>query len=128
MNKALLAGLLVVLVIGISGVAVAQDGDRLNSVYGYDDGGDFYVILFAEDATHTFGTVSSLVDLNQETAQVCQQWVTESSDGGWWIFGDDGEEASTYVECQDLRMDTRPQGQQLPPQIEEQQNQTQNQT
>lgn len=98
----------------------------MNSVYGHDDSGDFYVILFAEDATHAFGTVNSLSELDQQSAQVFRQWVTEGDGRGGFldgIFGDGNDEASTTVECQDLRMDTRPQGQQIP--LLDQENQTQ---
>lgn len=103
MNKTLLAGVLLLIAVGMTGSVAAQQADedeRLNSIYAYDDAGDFYVVLFTEDATHTYGTVDSFAELDAETAEICQQWV-EREEAGWFgLLGED--RVVTSVECQDM--------------------------
>ncbi len=114
MNKALLTVLAALVAIGMSGAVAAQQADgNLNSIYGFDDEGDMYVVLFGEDATYIYGTVESFAELDDETAQICQQFVEVESE--WWGLGD--ERVITSSECQDMALAEPPGEPELPEEI-----------
>ncbi len=137
MNSTQLAGIFILATGMLVGTAVAQPQSQpqtqqvqanlgntgLNAIYAYDDQGNFASILFTDDEARYFATQGGISELNQDSAQICFQYVETTQDGvlgGLFAEGD----TESVVDCQELQMGNGTQGQQIPPFM----NQTQNET
>lgn len=139
MNREQLAGIFILAAGMMIGTTAAQSQTQpvqaelgntgLNSIYAYDDQGNFASIIFTENESRYFGTSGGLSELDPSSSQICLQYV-ETSDGGF--FGDlfNRGSSESVIECQDLTVGNETQVQQVPPLMNQtQENQTQqNQT